>query len=193
VNALDAAFVAYAGISALRQQIRPEQRVHGVISGRDWTPNGSFFFSSTPLSFNTPPGGPAGKRKKKGGEARWEARLTEQKREGGRQGALQRNFASVNFLTVIPDYAKMSWSVRADARDALEPLRDRVVHCLEYARLSDICPDEASARLTYMRSNFPFYRSGASATGCRHEVELGEHYLDLRQNPVLGEGFPLFR
>lgn len=42
VNALDAAFVAYAGISALRQQIRPEQRVHGVISGRDWTPNGSY-------------------------------------------------------------------------------------------------------------------------------------------------------
>jgi hypothetical protein len=46
VNALDAAFVAYAGISALRQQIRPEQRVHGVISGRDWTPNGSFLFQS---------------------------------------------------------------------------------------------------------------------------------------------------
>jgi hypothetical protein len=45
VNALDAAFVAYAGISALRQQIRPEQRVHGVISGRDWTPNGSFPFN----------------------------------------------------------------------------------------------------------------------------------------------------
>lgn len=42
MNALDAAFVAYAGISALRQQIRPEQRVHGVISGRDWTSNGSF-------------------------------------------------------------------------------------------------------------------------------------------------------
>jgi hypothetical protein len=41
VNALDAAFVAYAGISALRQQIRPEQRMHGVISGRDWAPNGS--------------------------------------------------------------------------------------------------------------------------------------------------------
>ena len=54
VNALDAAFVAYAGISALRQQIRPEQRVHGVISGRDWTPNGSFlfitFFLSSPSS-----------------------------------------------------------------------------------------------------------------------------------------------
>jgi hypothetical protein len=50
VNALDAAFVAYAGISALRQQIRPEQRVHGVISGRDWTPNGSF--PLTPLSID---------------------------------------------------------------------------------------------------------------------------------------------
>ncbi|KAI9510511.1 hypothetical protein F5148DRAFT_1335385 [Russula earlei] len=100
VNALDAAFVAYAGISALRQQIRPEHRVHGVISGRDWTPN------------------------------------------------------------VIPDYAKMSWSVRADARDALEPLRERVVRCLE---------------------------AGASATGCRHEIALGDRYLDLRQNPVLAE------
>ena len=43
INALDAAFVAYAGISALRQQIRPEQRVHGVISGRDWAPNGKFY------------------------------------------------------------------------------------------------------------------------------------------------------
>ncbi|KAI9440342.1 hypothetical protein H4582DRAFT_2055753 [Lactarius indigo] len=99
VNALDAAFVAYAGISALRQQIRPEQRVHGVISGRDWAPN------------------------------------------------------------IIPDYAKVSWSVRAETRDALEPLRERVVRCLE---------------------------SGGSATGCRHEVALGERYLDLRQNPVLG-------
>ncbi|KAH9004502.1 hypothetical protein EDB86DRAFT_1949946 [Lactarius hatsudake] len=100
VNALDAAFVAYAGISALRQQIRPEQRVHGVISGRDWAPN------------------------------------------------------------VIPDYAKVSWSVRAETRDALEKLRERVVRCLE---------------------------SGGSATGCRHEVALGERYLDLRQNPVLAE------
>ncbi|KAI0299325.1 hypothetical protein BC826DRAFT_967166 [Russula brevipes] len=104
VNALDAAFVAYAGISALRQQIRPEQRVHGIISGRDWTPN------------------------------------------------------------VIPDYAKMSWSVRADAWGAVEPLRERVVRCLE---------------------------SGASATGCRHEVHLGERYLDLHQNPVLAEDLAL--
>ncbi|KAH9000102.1 hypothetical protein EDB92DRAFT_1939845 [Lactarius akahatsu] len=74
VNALDAAFVAYAGISALRQQIRPEQRVHGVISGRDWAPN------------------------------------------------------------VIPDYAKVSWSVRAETRDALEKLRERVgIHSRTHA------------------------------------------------------------
>lgn len=62
VNALDAAFVAYAGISALRQQIRPEQRVHGVISGRDWAPNGSYHLPKT----NTPP---IPTRKKAGGRA----------------------------------------------------------------------------------------------------------------------------
>ena len=44
-NALDAAFVAYAAISALRQQIKPDQRVHGIVSGRDWTPNGMVFAS----------------------------------------------------------------------------------------------------------------------------------------------------
>ena len=32
-----------------------------------------------------------------------------------------------------------------------------------------------------------YYRSGANATGCRHQVAQGERYLDLRQNPVLGE------
>ncbi|KAI0367090.1 amidohydrolase [Pilatotrama ljubarskyi] len=38
-NALDAAFIAYASISALRQQIKPDHRVHGIILGRDWAPN----------------------------------------------------------------------------------------------------------------------------------------------------------
>ncbi|KAH9940040.1 amidohydrolase [Epithele typhae] len=38
-NALDAAFVAYSAISALRQQIKPDHRVHGVVSGRNWAPN----------------------------------------------------------------------------------------------------------------------------------------------------------
>ncbi|KAH9053620.1 hypothetical protein EDB87DRAFT_1707407 [Lactarius vividus] len=117
VNALDAAFVAYAGISALRQQIRPEQRVHGVISGRDWAPN------------------------------------------------------------VIPDYAKVSWSVRAETRDALEQLRDRVgIHSLTHAYAVGepyglvLSIDPAEAR-----------------QGVATEIALGERYLDLRQNPVLAE------
>ncbi|KAJ7285069.1 hypothetical protein C8J57DRAFT_708854 [Mycena rebaudengoi] len=39
-NALDAAFMAYSGISVLRQQMRPDHRVHGTIYGnQDWAPN----------------------------------------------------------------------------------------------------------------------------------------------------------
>jgi len=38
-NALDAAFLAYANISALRQQIRPDERVHGIMEGKNWAPN----------------------------------------------------------------------------------------------------------------------------------------------------------
>ncbi|KAF9508826.1 hypothetical protein BS47DRAFT_202333 [Hydnum rufescens UP504] len=38
-NALDAAFVAYSSISALRQQMKPTHRVHGIIEGREWAPN----------------------------------------------------------------------------------------------------------------------------------------------------------
>ncbi|KAG8733005.1 hypothetical protein FRC12_019011 [Ceratobasidium sp. 428] len=38
-NALDAAFIAYAAISALRQQIHPTMRVHGMIEGHEWAPN----------------------------------------------------------------------------------------------------------------------------------------------------------
>ncbi|KAI0046993.1 amidohydrolase [Auriscalpium vulgare] len=98
VNALDAAFVAYSSISALRQQIKPAHRVHGVVSGRDWTPN------------------------------------------------------------VIPDYAKMSWIVRAGAWDEVEGLRDRVIRCLEAASM---------------------------ATGCKHKITLGDRYFDMRQNRVL--------
>jgi len=40
-NALDAAFLAYSGISLMRQQMKPEQRVHGIIKGKDWSPNGT--------------------------------------------------------------------------------------------------------------------------------------------------------
>lgn len=38
-NALDAAFLAYSSISVLRQQIKPDHRVHGVIQGSQSSPN----------------------------------------------------------------------------------------------------------------------------------------------------------
>ncbi|KAJ7890491.1 hypothetical protein B0H14DRAFT_1106641 [Mycena olivaceomarginata] len=39
-NALDAAFLAYSSVSVLRQQMRPDHRVHGIIeSNGDWVPN----------------------------------------------------------------------------------------------------------------------------------------------------------
>ncbi|KAG6832657.1 hypothetical protein H0H87_000839 [Tephrocybe sp. NHM501043] len=39
INALDAAVAAYNAISALRQQMKPDLRVHGIIQGSNWTPN----------------------------------------------------------------------------------------------------------------------------------------------------------
>ncbi|TCD61372.1 Serine/threonine-protein kinase [Steccherinum ochraceum] len=38
-NAMDAAVAAYNNISLLRQQLKPDNRVHGIISGRDWAVN----------------------------------------------------------------------------------------------------------------------------------------------------------
>ncbi|KAG6841637.1 hypothetical protein C0991_008621 [Blastosporella zonata] len=39
INALDAAVTAYSAISSLRQQMKPDLRVHGIIEGNDWAPN----------------------------------------------------------------------------------------------------------------------------------------------------------
>jgi len=41
-NALDAAFLAYSNISVLRQQMKPDHRVHGIIEGKEWASNGMF-------------------------------------------------------------------------------------------------------------------------------------------------------
>ncbi|KAF9482589.1 amidohydrolase [Pholiota conissans] len=38
-NALDAAFLAYSSISMLRQQMKPDHRLHGIVEGKDWLPN----------------------------------------------------------------------------------------------------------------------------------------------------------
>jgi acetylornithine deacetylase/succinyl-diaminopimelate desuccinylase-like protein len=39
VNALDAAVIAYTSISALRQQVKPDHRLHGTLEGRNWAAN----------------------------------------------------------------------------------------------------------------------------------------------------------
>ncbi|KAF8235649.1 amidohydrolase, partial [Tricholoma matsutake] len=39
INALDAAFLAYSNISVLRQQMKPDHRVHGIVQGKEWAPN----------------------------------------------------------------------------------------------------------------------------------------------------------
>ncbi|KAG6886099.1 hypothetical protein C0993_002618 [Termitomyces sp. T159_Od127] len=39
INALDAAVSAYNSISSLRQQLKPDLRVHGIIEGSNWAPN----------------------------------------------------------------------------------------------------------------------------------------------------------
>jgi len=43
-NTLDAAVLAYNNISALRQQLKPTHRVHGVFEGKDWVPNSTYYY-----------------------------------------------------------------------------------------------------------------------------------------------------
>ncbi|CAE6467511.1 unnamed protein product [Rhizoctonia solani] len=78
-NALDAAFVAYAALSALRQQIHPSARVHGIIEGRDWASN------------------------------------------------------------IIPNYARMEYTVRAPTWGEVVALRARVNRCFEAAAHATSC------------------------------------------------------
>ncbi|KAG8690228.1 hypothetical protein FRC11_013054 [Ceratobasidium sp. 423] len=97
-NALDAVFVAYAAISALRQQIHPTARIHGIIEGWDWASN------------------------------------------------------------VIPNYAKMRYTVRAPTWNEVVALRARVDKCFE---------------------------AGARATSCTMTVTEKEGLKDLRIDDAL--------
>ena len=54
-NALDAAVLAYNGISVLRQQLRPEDRVHAIIEGKDWVANSWLFSTPFIRSFTSYP------------------------------------------------------------------------------------------------------------------------------------------
>jgi hypothetical protein len=52
-NALDAAVLGYNNISALRQQLPPTHRVHGIFEGRDWAPNSLYWSEVLFVNFLT--------------------------------------------------------------------------------------------------------------------------------------------
>ncbi|SJL03890.1 uncharacterized protein ARMOST_07247 [Armillaria ostoyae] len=99
-NALDAAFLAYSSISVLRQQIKPDHRIHGILGGKNWTAN------------------------------------------------------------VIPDYAHMTWIVRAPTHGEVGVFAERVKACFEAAAL---------------------------ATACKVKINFTSPYYGLLQNSVLGK------
>ncbi|KAH9937760.1 aminoacylase 1-like protein 2 [Epithele typhae] len=63
---------------------------------------------------------------------------------------------------IIPDYAKMTWYVRAPTRAEVHVAVKRVTACFEAAGL---------------------------ATGCKVDIQMGNTTYDLRQNTALGEEF----
>jgi hypothetical protein len=113
--------------------------VHGVISGRDWAPNGTYDAAR------------AGKRL---------MTLTLHSHSGLCKGVVVRPCGDEGLARA---------AARACGAMPRVSVRGRHHHCACVLLVAD-----------------PLHRSGGSATGCRHEVTLGERYLDLRQNPVLG-------
>jgi amidohydrolase len=98
-NALDAAILGYNNIAALRQHIRPTERIHGIITNGGDKPN------------------------------------------------------------IVPAYARAEWMVRAPTLRLLEPLRERVLACLQ---------------------------AGADAAGCRMDARWQEPvYADMIDNQVM--------
>jgi amidohydrolase len=81
-NALDAAVLGYLNVAALRQHIRPTERVHGVFT-------------------------------KAGDKA-----------------------------NIVPHEAEMSWYVRSDTFDTLQPLKQRVAACLQSSAIATNCHAE---------------------------------------------------
>jgi amidohydrolase len=102
-NALDAAVLGYVNIAALRQHIRPTERIHGIFTEAGDKPN------------------------------------------------------------IVPQTAAAEWYVRSPTRRLLQPLKDRVMACLE---------------------------AGTSAAGCTMDHEWQDPaYDDMLDNPVLVDLF----
>ncbi len=101
-NALDAAVLAYMNIAALRQHIRPNERIHGIFTKSGDKPN------------------------------------------------------------IVPSDAAMDWYIRSGTIESLQPLKERVVICLESAAAACGCTmDHAWVGETYadMIDNMPMVRS----------------------------------
>ena len=98
-NALDAMVLGYNNIAALRQHIRPDERIHGVFLEAGDKPN------------------------------------------------------------IVPKHARAQWMVRSPSIRSLQPLRERVIACLE---------------------------AGATAAGCEIGVEWQDYaYADMLDNPIM--------
>lgn len=79
---------------------------------------------------------------------------------------------------MIPDNAKLRFITRAPTRDEVVELRTRVGACFEFVATS--LPLTALFYLSHRLS------AAATATGCKHHVQLDVAYDDLVQNSVLG-------
>ncbi len=90
-NALDAAVLGYTGVAALRQHIRPDERIHGVITDGGQKPN------------------------------------------------------------IVPERAAAEWYVRSRNMDTLQPLKDRVMACLQGGA------DASGCTMTHQWNDPPFY------------------------------------
>ncbi len=102
-NALDAAVLGYVNVAALRQHIRPRERIHGIFTEAGDQPN------------------------------------------------------------IVPERASSFWYIRSDTFATLQPLKDRVLACLE---------------------------GGAQAAGCSFEHEWQDHpYADLLDNEPMATAY----
>ena len=102
-NALDAAVLGYLNVAALRQHIRPTERIHGIFTRAGDKPN------------------------------------------------------------IVPDHAAALWYVRSDTIETLQPLKQRVLACLE---------------------------AGAAAAGCSCDHAWDNHpYADMRDNGPIGAAY----
>jgi len=83
---------------------------------------------------------------------------------------------SLILFSVIPDYAKMQWIVRAPTFAQAVTLAQRVENCFKYI----------NTHLSRLEISNALLSGAALSTACVAKVKVGRPYYDLRQNPILG-------